>query len=210
MRLRNKNFTPVGGWRWEHPETKYKFIASSREDLKRQVEEYGRENLVWVPKWSSIEDWLCQAQDLSEAERKGMQEHQCCESESDLKRSMGTYLKGAVSLVKGIGRYVPQEEAEKRAKICANCPNNVRPRGFDAVRNFTDLLAEAVLFNKKTSVDAELFNCDICTCNMRVKVHYEQGIVTGSLGKKEYDVLLKPILGLDGKDFKCWQVYTLG
>ena len=192
-----------------HPTTQYRIIGKSREDLFKRVTDYAIANLLWVPKWSDIEAWLCSGADLDPIGRSIMQKDYCC-NVGNIHRQARDYLQGGISLVKGIGKYVKREEAEKRAAICVKCPFNRRPENIDRIRSFTDKLAEALVYKLSTTQDDKLFNCAACSCNLRVKVHYPQDIVTDSLSDKVYDQLSETILSkADKSEFYCWQVYGI-
>ena len=69
---------------------------------------------------------------------------------------------------------VPQEEAERRAAICAECPHN---RGEEVSfcvgcwsAKFVKDAAEA-LSTRRTSLDHKLDTCSLCSCSLKMKVH---------------------------------------
>jgi hypothetical protein len=207
MRFIKAERSPIGGWRYIHPTTEYRILGKSKEDLLTKVTDYAIANLLWVPKWSDIEEWLCSGKDLDPIGRAIMQRDYCC-NVGNVNRNARDYIQGGISLVKGIGKYVSRVEAEKRAAICAKCPFNQRPENVDRIRSFTDKLAEMVVHKLATTQDDKLFNCSVCSCNLRVKVHYPQNIVTDSLSEKVYNKLSETIYSkVDRSEFKCWQVY---
>lgn len=73
---------------------------------------------------------------------------------------------------------VSQEEAERRAKICATCPSNTDQLvDFCIGCSTRDLVSKVTGFmqSKHTSQDAKLKNCKECHCNLRLKVHFPLG-----------------------------------
>jgi hypothetical protein len=66
---------------------------------------------------------------------------------------------------------VPQEEAERRAAICAGCPMNQSLGGFCSA--CTDILGRFVklVSGHTTSQDASLHNCAVCSCRLVAAVH---------------------------------------
>lgn len=65
---------------------------------------------------------------------------------------------------------VPQEEAERRAKICASCPNQISTSGCfgcKGIAGMLPLLAGA----RKTQSDGQLKACGVCGCYNSVSVH---------------------------------------
>lgn len=74
------------------------------------------------------------------------------------------------------GKAVSQEQAEKRAAVCAVCPKN-EPGGLDSF--FTAIAAEKIRsqlalrneMDMKTSQDTKLNVCTACLCQTKLKVH---------------------------------------
>lgn len=65
-------------------------------------------------------------------------------------------------------KYVPQQEAERRAVICSRCYLNVHVGGCSACQK---AVAE-VVGEKHTKVDSMLKSCAVCKCVLRAKVHF--------------------------------------
>ena len=69
---------------------------------------------------------------------------------------------------------VPQEEAERRAAICATCPNNQPMEAQMCVgcwsAKFVKEAAEA-LSARHTALDAQLDTCSLCQCSLKLKCH---------------------------------------
>lgn len=74
------------------------------------------------------------------------------------------------------GKPVAHEEAERRAAICATCPQNDRG---DWTRFFTQPASELIRkqlgaakdLSLTTSKDAELQICAVCACPLKLKIH---------------------------------------
>lgn len=64
---------------------------------------------------------------------------------------------------------VDQDEAEKRASVCASCPHNVKVEGC---RGCFKLLqrVQSLIGNAKTTNDHLLQGCEICACSLQAKV----------------------------------------
>ena len=75
------------------------------------------------------------------------------------------------------GKTVPKEEAERRAGICAVCPQNDKSSGLknyflkEGFGEITSLIGMLKDMDVRTSLDAELGVCRVCSCPMVVKVH---------------------------------------
>jgi hypothetical protein len=75
--------------------------------------------------------------------------------------------------------FVPQEEAERRAKICAGCPLNINAQGCVGCQDVAGLFAK-VLGGRKTASDGYLRNCANCRCYLQAMVHFPQEILDRS------------------------------
>jgi len=64
--------------------------------------------------------------------------------------------------------FVSQEEAERRAKICTGCPENVR--GICTTCNGLKQYAARFLVGRKTSLDHRIGVCAKCGCMLAAKV----------------------------------------
>ncbi len=72
--------------------------------------------------------------------------------------------------VNGKFELVPQEEAERRAKICAACPHQINTSGCWGCKGIAGMLP-AIAGAKTTSYDQQLKACGICGCYNAVSVH---------------------------------------
>lgn len=77
-----------------------------------------------------------------------------------------------VRWVEGGGGFVPQEEAERRAKICSTCEKNKPMGGFcGGCAQIVSWIAK-IATGKKTSVDHLLSTCQTCGCACATAVHF--------------------------------------
>jgi hypothetical protein len=74
------------------------------------------------------------------------------------------------------GGFVPQEEAERRAKICAGCQMNIRAEGCTGCADVATIFTSG-LAKRSTSSDMFLRNCAVCRCFLRALVHFPQSVV---------------------------------
>jgi hypothetical protein len=65
---------------------------------------------------------------------------------------------------------VSQEEAERRAKICAACPHQIATSGCWGCKGIAGMLPH-IAGARKTSYDLQLKACGICGCFNSVSVH---------------------------------------
>lgn len=72
------------------------------------------------------------------------------------------------ALVKG---FASQEEAERRAKICAGCYMNINSQGCRGCQDVATLFSNQ-LAKRSTSSDSFLRNCAVCRCFLTALVHF--------------------------------------
>jgi len=88
----------------------------------------------------------------------------------DLKRfasSMGAWVS---KVAKGESAWVEQGEAERRAAICVQCPNNQDVACGWCSGSPLPVIANH-LAGRHTSVDDKLKSCSVCLCHLKAKVH---------------------------------------
>jgi hypothetical protein len=81
-----------------------------------------------------------------------------------------TFLQTLVAWFKTGFALVPQEEAERRAAICAKCPYNVGLSGCGGCKTAVSVM-RASLLKASTSQDAGLQACGVCGCDNPTQVH---------------------------------------
>lgn len=98
-----------------------------------------------------------------------------------VRRSISEYWQGSkayATLVareaKGLSNFVDQEEADRRARICKDCPFNLPPGRTEKV---ADAIILARTGNRRTFHDPELLNCDACSCPIRLAVHLNEDVL---------------------------------
>lgn len=202
--LLQANFAPPGGWRFVDPDTGFKFKKRYRslEELVAHVTSYRKQNgLSEIPKLSFvIEDWLCAQPNMAGR----------CKEVKIPSRTFAQYVKGAKSaakmLIQGNDAFVDDEVAEARAALCVKCRHNKKNEQHSKLERYTDKYVKDIVGEKTTSVDEQLFSCEVCTCPLRPKVHISQKIIEESLSKKERRLLSMGLWDINGKIFDCWQV----
>ena len=207
-RIIDLHLAPPGGWRFIDPDTKYQFNEKYRsfDDLVSHVQAYREQNrLSKLEKIRVIiEDWLCKQPDM---------ERYCKEFEA-IKRSRRQYIKGAKAAAKvltgGDQAFVPIQEAEKRAAVCIRCPYNMLDKEDSRLKRYSNKYIQDIVGERKTSLDAKLFSCEICSCPLRPKVHISQKIVEESLTKEERRKFPMGLWGLDNRPLYCWQLKSVG
>lgn len=90
------------------------------------------------------------------------------------------FLFSMIQWVSGGRQLVNQEEAERRAAICATCPKNVELHvACPSCVKLDSLIAETK-GDRVTSLDSSLKNCEVCRCYLQTKVWYP----TDAIAKK--------------------------
>jgi hypothetical protein len=71
------------------------------------------------------------------------------------------------------GELVPQEEAERRATICLQCPMHKPISGFCLTCKAADIVSWLwrAKQDRATSVDGSLMACGVCGCDLKLSVH---------------------------------------
>lgn len=174
--LPNLTNAPPGGWRYRVPETGQKFEGASLsgliENLKAHYHANGYELPDSLP--ALIEAYVCgevgeycdgNASSLPKTERV---------TGGGLAHTFHVVLQGTktlISWVAGGGERVSQALADERAATCATCPENVNPEGCTGC-NIAELLriGEKVAGTRKTTSDASLNACRVCSCLLKAKV----------------------------------------
>lgn len=170
-KIKDLSITPPPGWVYYIPETKVKIEADDYEELIEMI--------YWNYHINKIEpphnlDALVQ-NDICKQSPTGI-----CDKPNkfvilpiDIMRGTTAF---AIMMKQGKGAFVDQEEAERRASICAECPLNVRNPGCYSCKGFKFLI-EKVKKGRNTSKDDKLNVCAVCKCFTKALVHVDLGII---------------------------------
>lgn len=174
--LPNLTNGPPHEWRYRVPETGQFFQNASLSGLMETLRSHYRSNGYAIPDslLNLIEAYICgeepeycsgNASSLPKTERV---------TGGGLAHTFHVVLQGTktlISWVAGGGERVSQAIADGRAATCATCPENVNPEGCSGC-NIAELLriGEKVAGTRKTSSDASLNACRVCSCLLKAKV----------------------------------------
>lgn len=203
MSLRDGPF-PNGGWKWYQPQTRWSAplpLASTFQSSVDQIIAHRLKNPSITKKHNLATDWSTVANELEAftRQRLGLAEESppkwLPQQPTDEPRavaggvegflaSTGRRLKAAATGIKVYidmfgesGRPVEIQEAERRAAICATCPqNNTKSTLADF---FTEEAAQGIMaifaamrdLDLRTSKDQVLGVCSVCRCPLKAKVH---------------------------------------
>lgn len=163
--------TPPGGWR--HVESHSGIPIPEKGILIRDKEQFlrmiiahrkatgGDLEIGWAER---LDDELCQEHPNYPCVEEGPPSERRL-TLSDLKN----FLHAASTFIDSGASFVPQEEAESRAAICARCPLNVPVTGCFGCAGIANAAMDFIA-QRKTEQDDKLQSCQICGCFMRVKV----------------------------------------
>lgn len=193
-RLRWKDRFPPGGWMFKQPQTGWSANPHvGFGEVVRQIVEHRRAN----PRFGLATDEASVGQELEQftvnrlRSVRGGEQWLVGDAGAPVPKAMPPQRRGGgraagvekvkagLSLVRewlGDGlEPVGREEAERRAEICAGCGENQRP-GFGGKMLARAAQAVAALVEAKhemrlgTSRDGELQQCNVCRCDLKLKV----------------------------------------
>lgn len=173
MRLKNYKECVPNGYRYLVPETGTDFVAWDIGSLFDLVRENLVKNghLVPLDLQEKIEDQMCLSlpPGWCEYDNPNRVRPNTALTWADVRSGIQVF---SDWMGKGLP-YVSQEEANRRAKICGNCPLNVTVTGCSACHK----LAAQVTANVSTPYDESLKACGACSCLLRAKVHFPLDIL---------------------------------
>lgn len=172
-KILNEHMVIPGGWQYRVPETGIEIMAGSWPQLHDFVRSHYLANAIQIPSnlYDMIVEYAC---------RNGAD---CTYDEVELSKpagrkslEIGDVIRFSLSLLHGLtigGGKVGQEEANRRAGICAGCRFNRKPLGCTGCN--ARVLKEAVkTFSQhgSTPVDEQLQSCEFCGCFIRSMVWF--------------------------------------
>lgn len=174
LRLTNKSLIPPGGWRYTQtmPDGKeVKITAPSYNHLLLRIELLRAGNGLDVSQgWQDrLEAEICEQCNLGPKRCKYEAPPVYAPKQLTLHEIL-IFLAVVKSWLQTGREWVSQEEAERRAAICAACPNNVVIEGCTACSRLVEKITE-VIGNRTTQYDHMLNGCQVCGCSNRVHNH---------------------------------------
>lgn len=146
------------------PDTEHEYRADSRATLIKHILGYRSQNQLKPIEHlhAVLENFWC---------RFPQNAYKC--EDVELERGFVEEVHGAVNLVKNIffgeKNMVDQAEADRRSAICTTCPENVFPDKTTFIA-WSDKIADASTFGKRSEHHDALGNCAVCSCPLRSKV----------------------------------------
>ena len=180
LRVVNLVDVPRGGWCYTVEATGVTISSGSINHLKRDVIRHMTANGLEIR--GGIEDEIENTACYNLGAHKS---HWCAEPKpapnmtrsrwraADVLRFLKTVLEWGVK--EGF-RFVPMEEANRRASICATCPMNVTVSGCLGCSG-VGALVKRIRGSNVTAVDSRLNTCETCGCELKVKVLVPMGVI---------------------------------
>lgn len=170
LRLLRKDVVPQDGWVYTQESHGTTIKGKSWNELVSRVRQYRLANGIAIG--NDFEEILgsevCQQQ--------GWGSPVCQHAEPPPLKERAISLHDIVNFLKVLKHWllnnptlVDQEEADRRAGICAQCPHNVEVHGCLGCTNIAGLIFNVVQ-DRKTPQDTVLRNCRICGCVNKAQV----------------------------------------
>lgn len=167
LKIKDFSYTPPNGWIFTQKETGFFFQGNTYEDLRKQVVQHRNKYNIsnkFIDK--QIQTQICENIDPSLCEytnaikigyRKNF-------NISDVK----SFLAAVTNTLKE-GGVVSQEEANRRAKICARCPLNKSIGGCYGCGGIANSVF-SLIGKRKHGLEGRLKQCKACGCYLDAKV----------------------------------------
>jgi hypothetical protein len=176
FKILDRSTPPPGGWKYVQPESGRIFKHYARDAFFAEIRDHRlSQGYPIEPDWQErIEDQLCREhpewgrQICGRTERYGERRPISLAAMQSFINVMATWITG---ILRGREVFVPQAEADRRARICLTCEFNMSIPGSCGA--CADRIARAITIigSRKTEYDAALGACALCSCVLRVAVH---------------------------------------
>ena len=168
MRLKEYRVTPPDGYRYVHPETGHQTKAIDVTTWFQEARNHLQGNNLPIPQdlEAKMEDQLCNTIPPEWCDQVDPNKPYVSTSFSwsDVKAGVDVF----ISWLTGGAKLVPQDEADRRARICSGCYLNVNVEGCATCHKAASLLTWA----QKTQYDDNLKACAVCHCLNKAQVHF--------------------------------------
>ena len=169
MIVKDASLVPPGGWRYIQPETGFEFRDATLRLVAKQVRAHRAANgLPAGDPFADIQDFVCAqlpaGSDLCTQVLAGDYALKKHFTMDDVKR----FIQAAVEALGGRG-LVDQDEADRRASICATCPLNTTVGGCWRCKGLAEWLFR-LIGARQTAGSGRLNQCGVCGCAIKAKV----------------------------------------
>ena len=179
-RIEDTMQSPPGGWRYEQPETGFVVQGSGFVDLCAKIRLHRAS--ISTPAGdpaSDIHAWVCaKYPDICKIPPTSAEKTSF--SVADVKAFLDAVRE--IGIKKGGTAFVPQEEADRRAAICIQCPHNKKIPGCYGCESIGKFVVLAI-GNRASKWSDKLRQCAICGCSTEAKVHVSKEVILQTQAK---------------------------
>jgi hypothetical protein len=172
----DKQLIPPGEFRYQQPETGFKVQTRSWSQMLQQVHSHRVANFgcdIQEGWQARLEHDYCLQNNLDGTQWCSDEKYYAPDESRPLHWSdIQRFLFSMIQWVAGGRKLVEQDEAERRAAICATCPKNVDLHVACPSCVKLDALIAETKGDRATSLDASLRNCEVCRCHNSTAVFF--------------------------------------
>lgn len=195
LKPKNTMMVPTKGWSVELPDLGPKIVSINYGEfiamIKRRLESNGKDTPGWK---DDALDLMCRQRPDIECEDDGTVVSREVTSD-DVKRFVSTLIEAKRQGAKP----VPVEEQERRASICAVCPNKGHVSCFGGCGTLATMLSELVVgANSNPHPDLHKMSCLSCGCELSSLILYPIEVLHAV--DEKINFLARPY------DSKCWKL----
>lgn len=169
LRLKHLNTVPSGGWRYEQPETGEVIRSENYVHLIRDVIVHRQRNNIPV---ATVEDdihtYLCNVLGPDWCQYKMKSTTQYATEKKYTIYDVQDFVSAVTQTIKS-GGVVSQQEAERRARICAQCPLNKTIAGCYGCKGIANAVM-SLIGARAHGQEGKLRQCGGCGCFLDAKV----------------------------------------
>jgi hypothetical protein len=170
--LINLLHVPPGGWQFTEPLSKMVIYGGDYWDLREKVRKHRTINLfVSGPEIDNqIQGQICERMS---ATARSVFCRNCDTTIPERTITLGDVREFLIVAKSWLSspHLVSQDEANRRAEICAGCPKNVPIAGCHTCRNLIKWTVDLIGHNRSTPFDGKLGGCEVCGCGNQAQVH---------------------------------------
>jgi len=178
LKITDTSTSPPGEWKWTEPSTGYTIRARAYSEFLRLVYNHRLGNLGldigegWKERFE--DDW-CKQNNLDGTPFCEDGTYYAPSEDRPLHWSdVVRFLHSMLQWLSGGRKLVEQDEAERRAAICATCPMNTQlDVSCPGCVKLGQLIAETK-GNRSSSIDDKLHVCRVCRCELKTKIWFPQ------------------------------------
>lgn len=170
MKFINKSLVPSGGFLYVEPASGMRFRTLSWNNLVAAVRDHRIANGYPLPPgWEDeLETEVCKQYDPGTCHY--VDETPNAEVRSIHIADVKNFLLVAATWMTNDHKFVSQEEAERRAAICVDCPKNQEIAGCTSCSNLVAAVT-GLVGGRATKHDPYLKGCAVCSCSNKAQVH---------------------------------------